>query len=152
MILVTGASGTVGGQTLRQAVAGPRPGRPAYQSGEKAQSAPRGVDTVLMHYARPETIRPALRGIATVFLVSPAVTNLAELEANVARECGPAGVTRIVKLSALGGRQAIFPSLHHDSEEHIERSGVPYTFLPANGFMQNVAAYYGETIRSQSTF
>src|SRR5262249_46900988 len=27
-----------------------------------------------------------------------------------------------------------------------------YTFFRANGFMQNVAAYYGETIRSQSTF
>jgi uncharacterized protein YbjT (DUF2867 family) len=152
MILITGASGNVGGETLKQAAAAGLPVRAAYQSSEKAQSAPRGVDTVLLDYAKPETIRPALKGIATVFLVSPAVANLAELEANVTRECGPAGVTRIVKLSALGGRQAIFPSSHHDSEEHIERSGVPYTFLRANGFMQNVAAFYGETIRSQGTF
>jgi uncharacterized protein YbjT (DUF2867 family) len=152
MILITGASGNVGGETLKQAAAERLPLRAAYQSREKAQSAPRGVDIVLLDYARPETIRPALKGIATVFLVSPAVANLAELEANVVGECGPAGVTHIVKLSALGGRQADFPSLHRDSEERIEGSGVPYTILRPNGFMQNVAAYYGETIRSQGAF
>jgi uncharacterized protein YbjT (DUF2867 family) len=152
MILITGASGNVGGETLKQAVAAGLPVRAAYQSSDKAQSAPRGVDTVLLDYAKPETIRPALKGIATVFLVSPAVANLAELEANVTRECGPAGVTRIVKLSALGGRQAIFPSLHRDSEERIEASGVPYTLLRANGFMQNFVTYNGDTIRAQGAF
>src|SRR5262249_20424131 len=152
MILITGASGNVGGETLKQAAAAGLPVRAAYQSSDKAQSAPRGVDTVLLDYAKPETIRPALKGIATVFLVSPAVANLAELEANVTPECGPGGVTRTAHAPAPGARRAISPTLPHDSKDQIERPGPPYPSPPANGFMQNVAAYYGETIRSQSTF
>src|SRR5262249_30435545 len=152
MILITGASGNVGGEVLKQAVAAHLPIRAAYQSAAKAKSAPPGVETVRMDFTQSNTVRSALQGIRTVFLVAPPVPNVADLEGNVLRECQQAGVTHIVKLSALGGRQAIFPSLHRDSEERIEGSGVPYTFLRANGFMQNFATYNGETIRTQSAF
>ena len=60
MILITGATGNVGGEVLRQAAAARLPLRAAYQSADKARGAPAGVDTVTMDYARPETIRPAL--------------------------------------------------------------------------------------------
>jgi len=152
MILITGASGNVGGEVLKQAVAAHLPIRAAYQSAAKAKSAPPGVETVRMDFTQSNTVRSALQGIRTVFLVAPPVPNVADLEGNVLRECQQAGVTHIVKLSALGGRQAIFPSLHRDSEERIEGSGVPYTFLRANGFMQNFATYNGETITTQSAF
>jgi uncharacterized protein YbjT (DUF2867 family) len=152
MILITGASGNVGGEVLKQAVAAHLPLRAAYQSPERAKDAPAGVETVVMDYTRPETVRGALHGIATLFLVAPSVANLSELEGGVVRECQRAGVTHIVKLSALGGHQAIFPSLHRDSEERIEASGVPYTFLRANGFMQNLVTYNGDSIRAQRVF
>src|SRR5262245_34825248 len=152
MILITGASGNIGGEVLNQAIAARLPIRAAYQSPTKAKDAPRGVAAVVMDYTKPETIRSALDGIATLFLVAPAVANLAELEGGVVRECRRAGVTHIVKLSALGGRHAIFPGLHRDSEERIEASGVPHTFLRANGFMQNLVAYNGDTIRGQGVF
>src|SRR5262249_8641827 len=152
MILITGASGNVGGEVLKQAIATRLPIRAAYQSPTKAKDAPRGVDAVVMDYTKPETIRSALDGIATLFLVAPPVANLADLEGSVVRECKRAGVTHIVKLSALGGRHAIFPSLHRDSEERVEASGVPHTFLRANGFMQNLVAYNGDTIRAQGAF
>src|SRR5262249_3440238 len=125
MILITGASGNVGGEVLKQAAAARLPLRAAYQSPEKARSAPAGVESVVMDYAKAETIRPALKGIATVFVVSPAVANLAELEGNPVRECAGAGVRHIVKLSALGGRQAIFPSLHRDSKSTSRRRSFP---------------------------
>ena len=152
MILITGASGNVGGEVLKQASDARLALRAAYQSPAKAKQAPAGVEAVVMDYTRPETVRAALRGVDALFLVAPPVSNVADLEGNVVRECQEAGVTHIVKLSALGGRQAIFPSLHCDSEERIEASGVPYTFLRANGFMQNFATYNGETIRTQSAF
>jgi uncharacterized protein YbjT (DUF2867 family) len=152
MILITGASGNVGGEVLKQAAAARLPLRAAYQSAEKARSAPASVETVVMDYTKAETIRRALEGIATVFIVSPAVANLAELEGNLVRECAGASVRHIVKLSALGGRQSILPSLHRDSEEHIAQTSLPYTFLRANGFMQNLAMYNGDTIRAQGVF
>src|SRR5262249_45431720 len=141
-----------GGEVLRQAVSARLRLRAAYQSPAKAKQAPVGVEAVVMDYSRPETVRAALRGVATLFLVGPPVANLAALEGGVVRECQRAGVTHIVKLSALGGRQAIFPSLHRDSEEQVEASGVPYTFLRANGFMQNFVSYNRDTIRASGVF
>lgn len=151
MILITGASGNVGSEVLKQAAAARLELRSAYQSAEKANGAPRGVETVILDYQKPETIRHALRGIDTVFLVGPPTANLPELEANVIDEAKRAGVRHLVKLSALGGKQAIFPSLHRQSEEKIEASGIPYTFLRPNGFMQNFVTYNAGTIKSQNT-
>lgn len=122
MILITGASGNVGSEVLKQAAAARLELRSAYQSAEKANGAPRGVETVILDYQKPETIGHALRGIDTVFLVGPPTANLPELEANVIDEAKRAGVRHLVKLSALGGKQAIFPSLHRQSEEKIEKS------------------------------
>jgi uncharacterized protein YbjT (DUF2867 family) len=152
MILITGASGNVGSQVLKRAAAVGLRLRAAYQSRDKAQGVPAGVETVLMDYTQPETVRGSLRGVEKVFLVGPPTANIAELEGGVVRECQRAGVTHIVKLSALGGRQAIFPSLHRDSEERIEASGVPFTFLRPNGFMQNLVTYNAVTIKSQNAF
>jgi len=152
MILITGASGNVGSEVLKQAAAAGLRLRAAYQSPDKARGAPAGVETVLMDYTQPETVRVALRGVKRIFLVGPPTANVAELEGGVVRECQRAGVTHIVKLSALGGRQANFPSLHRDSEERIEASGVAFTFLRPNGFMQNVVTYNAVTIKSQNAF
>ncbi len=46
----------------------------------------------------------------------------------------------------------MFSSRHRDSEENIEASGLPYTFLRPNGFMQNLVNYDAGTIRSQNVF
>jgi uncharacterized protein YbjT (DUF2867 family) len=152
MILITGASGTVGSEVLKQAAAAGLPIRAAFQSRDKAKGAPAGVEAVLMDYTQPETVRAALRGVEKIFLVCPPTANVAELEGGVVRECRGAGVSSVVKLSALGGRQAIFPSLHRDSEERIEAAGIAYTFLRPNGFMQDLLTYSAETIRTQSAF
>jgi uncharacterized protein YbjT (DUF2867 family) len=57
-----------------------------------------------------------------------------------------------VKLSAMGGREAIFPRQHAQSEDYILSSGVPYTFLRPNGFMQNMVNYNAPTINTQNAF
>ncbi len=152
MILITGASGTVGSEVLKQAAAARLEIRAAYTSPEKSKAAPAGVETVLMDYAKPESIRTALRGIEKVFIVGPPAPNVADLEGKLVDQAKDSGVKHIVKLSAMGGRSAIFPGLHRDSEEHIEASGVPWTFLRPNGFMQNFVNYNAGTINSQSAF
>lgn len=152
MILITGASGNVGSEVLKQAVADKLKIRAAYQSPERAKTAPAGVETAIMDYNRLESIRAALQGIEKVFLVGPPTANVAEMEGRFVDEAKSAGVKHLVKLSALGGHQAIFPGLHRDSEEKIEASGLPYTFLRPNGFMQNFVNYNAGTIKSQNAF
>lgn len=152
MILITGASGNVGREVVKQALAVGLKVRATFQSPGVAAKAPAGLEGVIMDYAKPETIRPVLEGVEKVFLVGPPSRDLADLERNFINEVRAAGGKHIVKLSALGGRESIFSSGHRDSEEHIEASGLPFTFLQPNGFMQNLVNYNAGTIRSQSTF
>jgi uncharacterized protein YbjT (DUF2867 family) len=152
MILITGASGNVGREVLKQALAVGLNIRATFQSADVAAKAPAGIEGVIMDYDQPETIRAALHGVEKIFLVGPPVRELPAMKANFIKEVRAAGRQHIVKLSALGGRESMFPSGHRDSEENIEASGVPYTFLRPNGFMQNLVNYNAGTIRSQNAF
>ena len=152
MILITGASGNVGREVVKQALTVGLKIRATFQSPDVAAKAPAGLEGVVMDYAKPETIRPALRGVEKIFLVGPPVRDLPALEANFVKEVRAAGRQHIVKLSALGGRESMFPSGHRDSEENIEASGLPYTFLRPNSFMQNLVNYNAGTIGSQNAF
>jgi len=152
MILITGASGNVGREVVKQALAVGLKIRAAFQSPDIAAKAPAGLEGVIMDYAKPETIRPVLQGMEKIFLVGPPVRDLPVMEANFIKEVRAAGRKHIIKLSALGGRESMFPSGHRDSEENIEASGLPYTFLRPNGFMQNLVNYNAGTIRSENAF
>ena len=146
MILVTGASGTVGREVVKALVERQEPVRAAYRS--RPQNVPAGVESVALDYDRPETIAPALRGVDTLFLLSTTVAP----EVRVVDEAARAGVKRIVKLSVLGAPEGPFEFArwHRPVEQHIEASGLAWTHLRPNGFMQNLINYKGETIRAQS--
>jgi|SRR5882672_116569 len=152
MILITGASGNVGREVLKQIVATGAKVRAAFQSVGKAAVAPSGVDIVTMDYNQPQTLQTALKGVDRVFLVGPPTPNLTVLERKAVDEIKQSGTRYVVKLSAMGGRGAIFPRQHADSEEYIKSSGLTYTFLRPNGFMQNFINYNASTINTQNVF
>src|SRR5207249_919185 len=101
-----------------------------------------------LDYDRPETIRPALEGVGTIFLISTTVAP----EKKVVDAARRAGVRRVVKLSALRAveEEFVFGRWHRAVEKHIEASGLAWTFLRPNGFMQNVVTYMAGTIRSHA--
>jgi len=146
MILVTGASGTVGSEVVRALGAVKSRVRAGYRT--RPQNVPEGVESVALDYDRPNTLRPALKDVDTLFLVSNSITP----ELTVVDEARHAGVKRIVKLSVLRAAEEayIFARWHRAVERHIEASGLEWTFLRSNGFMQNVVTYMAETIRTQS--
>lgn len=152
MILITGASGNVGREVLKQIAATGERVRAAFQSVGKASIAPSGVDIVTMDYNQPETLQKALKGVERVFLVGPPTPNLPALERKAVDEIKRSEARYVVKLSAMGGRGAIFPRQHADSEDYIKSSGLTYTFLRPNGFMQNFINYNAATINTQNAF
>ncbi len=152
MILITGASGNVGREVLKQIAATGEQVRAAFQSVGKASIAPSGVDIVTMDYNQPETLQKALKGVERVFLVGPPTPNLPALERKAVDEIKRSEARYVVKLSAMGGRGAIFPRQHADSEDYIKSSGLTYTFLRPNGFMQNFINYNAATINTQNAF
>ena len=145
MILVTGASGTVGSEVVKSLVSAGAKFKAGYRS--RPQNVPDRVESVAIDFDARETIRPALEGVDTVFLLSNAV----EPERNVVDEAKRAGVKRIVKLSVYGAarEEFTFAKWHRAVERHIEASGLAWTFVRPAGFMQNYFNYSGETIRKQ---
>ena len=151
MILITGASGNVGREVLRQIAQTGEKITAAYQDASRA-NVPAGVARVTLDYNQPETVRSALKGVDHVFLVGPPTADLPALEGKAIDIIKESDVEHVVKLSAMGGRDSTFPREHAESEDYIRSSGVPYTFLRPNGFMQNLVNNNSQTIRTQNAF
>lgn len=128
MILITGSSGNVGQEVLRQIAKTGRPIRAAFQSVSKASSAPLGVEIAIMDYNQPETVRAACRGVDKVFLVGPVTPNLPELERKAIDEIKRSGVRQIVKLSAMGGGATTFPRHMKSPKTTSNRPASPTRF------------------------
>ncbi len=155
MICVTGAGGTVGGEVIKQLESAEAPFRAAYFSNEKADAArTRGVDAVIIDYDRPESLRAAFQRCDRLFLLGPNALNQSELERNAVDAAKAADVQHIVKQSVLGAVEESFSlaKVHRPVEKAIESSGLTWTFLRPNSFMQNVATFMGETIRTEGAF
>jgi len=154
MILITGASGNVGGAVLRELLKSRSAVRAMVRSKEEAAKAPQGATAVIADFADQPSLRRALEGIDTVYLVCSPVRELVELEGNMIDACGAAGVKHLVLNSALGAGDfsKSFPSWHRKVEDKLKASGMNYTILRPNGFMQNLIAYFAPSIRAQGAF
>jgi len=153
MILVTGAGGTVGSEVIKQLESAKAPFRAAYFSKGKADAArARGIDAVTIDYSRPETLRAAYQGSDKLFLLGPSALNQTQFELNAVAAAKAVGVRHIVKLSVWGADEEafVFAKIHRPVEKAIDASGVAWTFLRPNGFMQNIVTYMGETIKAEA--
>ena len=154
MILVTGASGTVGRCVVDEVRKSGRSFRAMYRSREDAAKAPTDTPVVVADFADASSLQRALEGVDTVFLVCGPVRELVELEGSMLDACRQRGVRRVVLNSALGAGDypKSFPSWHRKVEDRLKASGLSYTILRPNSFMQNILAYYAPTIRSQGAY
>jgi uncharacterized protein YbjT (DUF2867 family) len=154
MILITGASGTVGRAVLEEVRKAGKPFKAMYRKTEDAKKAPPGAPTVLADFADKNNLKQALQGIDTAFVVCSPIPQLVELEGNIIDACKEAGVRHIVLNSALGAGDypKSFPSWHRRVEDKLNASGLGYTILRPNSFMQNIVAFHAPSIRAQGAF
>jgi uncharacterized protein YbjT (DUF2867 family) len=154
MILVTGASGTVGRTVLREVAKKAAKHRAMYRSAEEAAKAPAGTEAVVADFAKKETLGPALRGVESVYLVCSPIPELAQLESIRVDACAEAGVKHVVLNSALGAGDYAksFPSWHRKVEDKLRASRLSWTILRPNSFHQNTTMYYAPSIRAQGVF
>ena len=154
MILITGASGTVGRAVLEEVHKAGQPFKAMYRNSEDAKKAMPGVPTVRADFADRSSLKQALQEIDTAFVVCSPVPQLVELESSMIAACKESGVRHIVLNSALGAGDypKSFPSWHRKVEDKLLTSGLRYTILRPNGFMQNIVAYNAPSIRTQGAF
>jgi uncharacterized protein YbjT (DUF2867 family)/predicted SnoaL-like aldol condensation-catalyzing enzyme len=125
-----------------------------YRSHEDAHNAPPDIATVVADFAAPDSLKRALTGIDSVFLVCSPIPQLVELEINMIEAAKQSGVKHLVLNSALGAGDypKSFPVWHRTVEDRLKASGLGYTILRPNSFMQNILAYNAPSIRAQGAF
>jgi uncharacterized protein YbjT (DUF2867 family) len=142
VILVTGATGLVGGAVVRQLAAQGVPVRALVRSPEKAAAlAGPNVETVVGDFDRPETLGPALKGVNRALLISHHDVRQVELQGNFVEAARRAGGVHVVKLSGLAtapGSPSQSGRWHAETEAQIRDAGQPWTFLHPPYFMQNL--------------
>jgi len=155
MICITGAGGTVGSEVVKQLESSNAPFRVAHFSNEKAEtSRARGLEAVVVDYSRPATLTEAFRGCNKLFLLGPNALNQTQLELNAVEAAKAAGVQHIVKQSVMGAEEESYSlaNVHRPVEKAIESSGLTWTFLRPNSFMQNLATFMSESIKAEGVF
>jgi uncharacterized protein YbjT (DUF2867 family) len=162
-ILVTGATGTVGSEVVKQLAAISSTSgyniRTAVHSKNKSdhlrQPESKGVKIVELDYSKPDTVASALNNVDEVFLQTLPTPNVADICSNLISEAKKNGVKYVVKLSAMGAGsdpKSTILRLHGEEEKIIEDSGIPYTFIRPPAFMQNFVTQFGHTIKTQNAF
>lgn len=159
-ILVTGATGTLGSEVVRQlSSATPavniKAALHSAQSIKKVKEEGDRVEVVLIDYNKPETLKEALNQVDKLFLLTPDVPNAHELASNLVIEAKKAGIRHIVKQSVMGAdleADVGTMRLHRQAEKIIEKSGIPFTFLRPNEFMQNFINFHSPSIKNNNAF
>jgi uncharacterized protein YbjT (DUF2867 family) len=154
-ILVTGATGTTGGEVMRQLIAAGHTVRVLAHGPEAAKKLPQqGVETAIGQYDDVDGLAAALAGIEAVYAVTPVNPRQVDWMRNLIDAARRAGVRRFVKLSGMTAGPDSPSTLirdHGKSDEYLRASGVPYTILQPNSFMQN-QLWSLDSIKQQGAF
>ncbi|MFI9465445.1 NAD(P)H-binding protein [Streptomyces xiamenensis] len=134
MILITGATGTIGSHVVRLLSEQGVPFR--------AMSRRAHPGRVRADFEDPASLERALADVDTVFLVTVPPQPTADHDLALVRAARAAGVRKIVKLSAIGsgevfGGQTI-GAWHVAAEEAIEAGGFAWTILRPGSFASNL--------------
>jgi len=158
-ILVTGASGNIGSEIVNQLL-GVAPAvsiKAAVHSRQNVKKVKDGdrVKVIPIDYNESDTLRQALKDVDKLFLLTPDVPNAAHLASNAVTEAKKAGIRHIVKQSVMGAdleADVGTMRLHRQVEDIIEQSGIPFTFLRPNEFMQNFINFHSPSIKGNNAF
>jgi uncharacterized protein YbjT (DUF2867 family) len=145
MLLVTGATGTTGSEVLRGLRERDLAVRALIHDETKADAVRElGAEPVLGEMGDPKTLEPALEDVERAYLVSALSPMQAEYEQVFVETAKTAGVKHVVKLSLIGASVQSplrFGKTHAVVEQALRESGMEWTFLRPNGFMQNNLAW-----------
>lgn len=152
-IVVTGATGTIGGHLARQLLAAGVPVRAPVRNAERAaELAGAGAEVVTADFAG-DGLGEAFAGAAGAFLMVPVHDDMVAMGTTLHRAAAQAGVERVVHLSvftpileydAFLGRS--HRALDEDFRRHFPDGGA---ILRPEGFMENLMAMAGSIRQGQ---
>ena len=155
MILVTGATGTTGRLLVSQLAKKGLAVRALVRDLHKAKSLEMPhVELVRGDLDDPASLNAALAGIERAYLLTATSPNRLRQEAHFIRAARHAGIKHIVRHSIVGA-DANSPCRilrrHGEADKQLEDSGLSFTLLRPNYFMQNLC-WYAHDINTRGVF
>ncbi|MFI5888726.1 NAD(P)H-binding protein [Actinoplanes sp. NPDC051513] len=138
MILVTGATGTIGSALVGQLLA----------RGEEVTALTR--DPARIEPRPGLTVTTEIRKASAVFLLAPAGPAIPGIDRALLGRAIEAGAERVVKLSAIATPEAGLNIWHRPGEEAVQASGLSWTILRPTTFASNTLAWRDD-IRARRT-
>ncbi|WP_371652632.1 MULTISPECIES: NAD(P)H-binding protein [unclassified Streptomyces] len=142
MILVTGATGTVGGEVARL-LAAAHPLRILARRPERVTVTGPAVEVAGGEYADRDSLDRALKGVRAAFLVTGSIGEPDDLRFVEAARA--AGVRHLVKLSALAVTDPAADDLitrrQRENETAVRESGLAWALLRPRAFMTNTLSW-----------
>ena len=148
MILITGASGHVGGRIAEILSPGNIPLRLTGRNKNKIRMTP-DAEIIPSDYADTDSLDKVFKGIETAFIVSgyAKAGERARLHKNAIEAAVRAGVKRLVYLSIQNpSPHSKFPMSrdHYETEKYLEESGIPFIALRDNLYMDMLPEMFDE--------
>jgi len=144
-ILVTGITGSVSSLVARQLfdrkfqlrVSSRNPERSAFN---------RNYDSVILDLEKPESFRPALKGVTSIFLYAHG-DGLSEF-LDEARQCGVRHIVLLSSIAVSNDDPEDFNAKSHKLiEDRVKASGISWTFLRPGSFASNILRSWKDQIR-----
>jgi uncharacterized protein YbjT (DUF2867 family) len=144
---VTGATGEVGGRVAGRLAEQGMAQRLVVRDASRAPRLDGAEVATITGYGDHDSVRAALEGVATLFLVpGEEAPDRIEQHKTAVDAAVDAGVARIVYLSFVGASpDATFTLVRHHwaTEEHIRSKGVAFTFARMNMYMDFIPSFGG---------
>ena len=155
-ILITGATGNIGRELIKRLFAQRIPFRAMVRSrlGGESIATMEAAQIVVADFNDSDSVAKALAGIERAFLLTNSSEQAEAQQRTFVDVAKRVGVKHIVKLSqwaADANSPVRFLRYHAAVEQHIKESGLPYTFLRPNLFMQGLLVFR-EPIMTQGKF
>ena len=155
MILITSAPGNNANAVIRElTTAGVRVRALLRNPNSAGEIKGPLVEVAVGDFLNPASLDAALRGVEKAFLIPPTDPRSVEMQVNFIRAAKRAGTRHVVKLSVNGAdvnSPVRVARWHAEGEKELEASGIPFTHLRPNAFMQNFLGL-APTIVSQGEF
>lgn len=145
MILVTGATGNVGSEIARQLSAAGTPFRIYVRDADKAAQliGNDNYDVALGDFSDADAFAKALHGVEAMYMVTNQTEAFKTDLLRMTEQANDAGVQRFVMLSAEcdPDSQIFFVRRTGELEEIVKDTGIAWTFLRPDWFLQNFAGF-----------
>lgn len=150
-ITVFGATGKIGKELLTFLSQANIPTIAVTRDKSKVKTLP-NVEWIEADMGNKETLGQTMKNSKSVFLASSVNQNFVTEQNNVIESAKRCGVQHIVKLSSPGAdknSQNFIARPNGEVEEFLKTSGVNFTIIQPNSFMQNWLGYFSETIQRE---